>query len=186
MPSDDLPQSGTRSIAYKAYELSSSLKRSSLLTPSTSALNTAPTRRHSRRMRRATAPNTAPPLLLLPRAPRPTAPARAAPCWAARMSWSVQQSSLCLEVRLSRTLRPAACKCSPRRPRASPQERLSRTLRPQISSSCMSGYAGRMQRSYTLPTSSHPRLPSQLAWSRCSPLITSARLSLPLMASHYP
>ena len=95
MTSDCLPQSGTRSIASKAFESSSSPKRSSRRMPTMPALNTAPTRRPSRRTRRATAPNTAPLLpLLLPRAPRPTAPSRAA-----RTSWSAPRFSSCLEVR---------------------------------------------------------------------------------------
>jgi hypothetical protein len=125
MTSDCLPHSGTRSIASKAFESSSSPKRSSRRMPTMPALNTAPTRRPSRRTRRATAPNTAPPPpLLLPRAPRPTAPSRAA-----RTSWSAPRSSSCLEVRAhhdaplrgmqvltTRCPRCAACKCSPRRP----------------------------------------------------------------------
>jgi hypothetical protein len=70
--------------------------------PTMPALNTAPTRRPSRRTRRATAPNTAPPQLLLPRAPRPTAPSRAA-----RTSWSAPRFSSCLEVRAHHDAPPA-------------------------------------------------------------------------------
>ena len=176
MTSDCLPHSGTRSIASKAFESSSSPKRSSRRIPTMPALNTAPTRRPSRRTRRATAPNTAPPPpLLLPRAPRPTAPSRAA-----RTSWSAPRFSSCLEVRAHHDA-PAARHASahhdaPLRgmqvltttpdPLPSPQARSSRTLRPRTSSSCMSGCGERMRPWSTSRTSSRLRLPSQPAWSR--------------------
>ena len=164
MTSDCLPQSGTRSIASKAFESSSSPKRSWRRIPTMPVLNTAPTRRPSRRTRRATAHNTAPPLpLLLPRAPRPTAPSRAA-----RTSWSAPRFSSCLEVRAHHDapLRGMQVLTTTLDPLPSPQVRSSRTLRPRTSSSCMSGCGERMRRWSTSRTSSRLRLPSQPAWSR--------------------